>query len=108
MAAKAKTKTVYVSAKPVVDEFGEVAKVLVIVAGSIVGGIVALIMIWQFIHWAARPDLGSIEDSLSLISQRVDSLYFTQQTSTGNAGTISIPNGYVCDFGHAIATCRQP
>lgn len=107
MATKAKVKTVYVADKPVVDEFGEVAKVLVIVAGSIVGGIVALTMIWQFIHWAATPDLGSIDGRLSSISQRVDSLYFMQQTSTAitSSGTI-IPSGSVCDYTKGLTTCH--
>lgn len=107
MATKTNTKTVYVQSKPAVDEFGEIAKGIVIAIGCIAGGIVALTMIWQFIHWAATPDLTSINEKLSYIDQRVSNLNYPPTSTT--VGTVNVPMGSACEYANGLIACHpQP
>jgi hypothetical protein len=80
---------------PQKDEFGEVAKALVIAVGSIAGAVVALVMIWQFIHWAATPDfselkdkLGYIEDTVNSTNMRVGEIARQQQTNNSTSSAV--------------------
>ena len=92
--AKAKS----ISEKPD-DNFGEVAKVIVMAFGGLIAIAVVLVLAWNFIHWAAAPDLSLVDDRLGRIENSIEALKFPREAPpfkmSGTSTAIPVP---VCEF----------